>query len=77
MIIGEQLSLSALYSVPIPDVCALPRGLDTHFLALLQSLTREQLWARLKEEYKTMDSHVKVMEDNTNQFSKLLESIYK
>lgn len=77
MVIAEQLSLSALYIAPIPEVCALPKGLDTHFLALLQSFTREQLWKRLRDEYHTMDEHVKVLEDSTNQFAKLLEPIYK
>jgi hypothetical protein len=77
LLIAEHLTLSALYTVPIPEVCALPRGLDTHFVALLQSLTREQLWARLRQEYRTMDEHVQEMENYTTQFAKLLESIYK
>lgn len=77
MLISEQLTLSALYSVPIPEVCALPKGLDTHFLALLHSLTREQLWVRLRDEFRTMDGYVQQLEDHTNQFVKLLEPIYK
>lgn len=77
LLIAEHLTLSALYTVPIPEVCALPRGLDTHFVALLQSLTREQLWTRLRQEYRTMDEHVQEMESYTTQFAKLLEPIYK
>lgn len=77
LLIAEHLTLSALYTVPIPEVCALPRGLDTHFVALLQSLTREQLWTRLRQEYRTMDEHVQEMENYTTQFAKLLEPIYK
>jgi hypothetical protein len=75
--IAQTISLSALYSVPLKTVCALPQGLDLHFLAQLHSLCREFMWQKLILEYKEMEDHVEDQFQEANNLLKLLEPMHK
>lgn len=76
-LIVQQLTLSTLYHVPITQVCALPKGMDTHFLAQLHSLVRDNMWNKLTVEFAEMDKHVKEQEEHVMLFVKTIEPVYK
>ena len=75
--VSQSISLSALYNAPLKTVCALPQGLDLHFLAQLHSLCRDLMWQKLILEYKEMEDHVEVQQQDALQLLKLLESMFK
>ncbi|RYH29663.1 hypothetical protein EON65_07760 [archaeon] len=76
-LVAQEMSFSSLYTCSLVRVCALPQGLDSHFLAQLHSMCREQMWQKLDGEYKTMDEHVRQEEEEMTEFTKLMEPIYK
>jgi hypothetical protein len=71
------MSLSALYSLPLKQVCALSLGLDNHFLAQLLSLTRENMRNKVFNEFKEMEDHIASSAIDANELLKILEPIYK
>lgn len=76
-IIKHDYSLSALYNVTLKEVCALPKGLDSHFLAQLHSLCRDQMWIKLTTDYHEMEKYLEDQESEANLFIGALESMFK
>jgi hypothetical protein len=76
-LIAAKLTLSSLYHISITDVCSLPKGLDIHFLAQLNSYVRDMMWTRLTKEYMKMDEHIQEQEELGAVFAKTLQPIYQ
>ncbi len=75
--ITQELTLSCLYTIPMDKVCALPKGLDRHFLAQLHSLCRESMLQKLTVDYKGMEEHLKEQAIETKMFVETLEPILR
>lgn len=75
--INQELTLSCLYTIPMDKVCALPKGLDKHFLAQLHSLCRENMLQKLTNDYKGMDEHMKDQAMQNKIFLETIEPILK
>lgn len=77
-LIGSQLSLSSLYTVPLTKVCALqPFGLDKHFRQQLFQLCKLLMWERLTEEFAVMDDHEYDVEKKCAVFTAAFDSIFR